>query len=66
MTLAGPGHIRYPALAGYYLGVARFNGDNYGPLVVKGLLVVRRFQVLVWVYTNGTGNQTVSVTNVSL
>ena len=38
-SLAGPGHVLYSAFAGYYLGLAKFNDDHYGPLVVKGLLV---------------------------
>jgi len=38
-TLAGPGHVLYSAFAGYYLGLAKFNRENAGPIVVKGLLV---------------------------
>ncbi|GAB3666561.1 PrsW family intramembrane metalloprotease [Halopiger thermotolerans] len=38
-ALVGPGHVIYSAIAGYYLGLAKFNPDNAGPLVVKGLLV---------------------------
>ena len=38
-ALAGPGHVIYSAFAGYYLGLARFNRDHAGPLVVKGLVV---------------------------
>lgn len=38
-TLAGPGHVLYSAFAGYYLGLAKFNQENAGPIVVKGLLV---------------------------
>jgi RsiW-degrading membrane proteinase PrsW (M82 family) len=38
-SLAGPGHVLYSAFAGYYLGLARFNDEHYGPLVVKGLLI---------------------------
>ncbi|MEF8807896.1 PrsW family intramembrane metalloprotease [Natronomonas sp.] len=37
--LAGPGHVIYSAFAGYYLGLARFNPDNAGPIVAKGLLI---------------------------
>ncbi|MFB6138417.1 MAG: PrsW family intramembrane metalloprotease [Halobacteriaceae archaeon] len=37
--LAGPGHVFYSAIAGYYLGLAKFNGRYRGPIVVKGLLV---------------------------
>lgn len=38
-SLAGPGHVIYSAFAGYYLGLAKFNPDNRGPIVVKGLLI---------------------------
>jgi RsiW-degrading membrane proteinase PrsW (M82 family) len=38
-ALAGPGHVIYSALAGYYLGLARFNPEDAGPIVVKGLLL---------------------------
>ena len=38
-ALAGPGHVIYSSLAGYYLGLARFNRENAGPIVVKGLLL---------------------------
>jgi RsiW-degrading membrane proteinase PrsW (M82 family) len=38
-ALAGPGHVIYSAFAGYYLGLAKFNPDDAGPIVLKGLLV---------------------------
>ena len=38
-SLAGPGHVIYTAFSGYYLGLAKFNPDNAGPIVVKGLLI---------------------------
>ncbi|AZH26887.1 PrsW family intramembrane metalloprotease [Haloplanus aerogenes] len=38
-ALAGPGHVIYSAFAGYYLGLAKFNPKNRGPIVVKGLLI---------------------------
>lgn len=38
-ALAGPGHVVYSAFAGYYLGLAKFNPENYGPIVVKGLII---------------------------
>ncbi|ERH12368.1 MAG: hypothetical protein J07HB67_01386 [halophilic archaeon J07HB67] len=38
-ALAGPGHVIYSAFAGYYLGLARFNPDDRGPIVIKGLLI---------------------------
>jgi RsiW-degrading membrane proteinase PrsW (M82 family) len=37
--LAGPGHVIYSAFAGYYLGLAKFNRQNAGPIVAKGLLI---------------------------
>lgn len=38
-ALAGPGHVIYSAFAGYYLGLAKFNSRNAGPIVAKGLLI---------------------------
>ncbi|MWV38615.1 PrsW family intramembrane metalloprotease [Natrialba sp. INN-245] len=38
-ALVGPGHVLYSAIAGYYLGLAKFNPQYAGPLVVKGLLI---------------------------
>ena len=38
-ALVGPGHVIYSAIAGYYLGLAKFNRQHAGPIVVKGLLV---------------------------
>lgn len=38
-SLAGPGHVIYSAFAGYYLGLARFDPENAGAIVVKGLLI---------------------------
>ncbi|MFB6201542.1 MAG: PrsW family intramembrane metalloprotease [Halorhabdus sp.] len=38
-ALAGPGHVIYSAIAGYYLGLAKFNQAAAGPIVVKGLLL---------------------------
>jgi RsiW-degrading membrane proteinase PrsW (M82 family) len=38
-ALAGPGHVIYSAFAGYYLGLAKFNPENRGPIVIKGLLI---------------------------
>jgi len=38
-ALAGPGHVIYSSFAGYYLGLAKFNPDNRGPIVVKGLVI---------------------------
>ena len=38
-SFAGPGHVIYSAFAGYYLGLAKFNPENAGPIVVKGLLL---------------------------
>ncbi|MFC7187301.1 PrsW family intramembrane metalloprotease [Halorubrum yunnanense] len=38
-ALAGPGHVVYSSFAGYYLGLAKFNPENHGPIIVKGLIV---------------------------
>ena len=38
-AFVGPGHVLYSSLAGYYLGLAKFNPENKGPIVVKGLLL---------------------------
>lgn len=38
-ALAGPGHVIYSAIAGYYLGLAKFNPGSRGPIVIKGLLL---------------------------
>ena len=38
-ALAGPGHVIYSAFAGYYLGLAKFNPENRGPILIKGLVI---------------------------
>lgn len=38
-ALAGPGHVIYSAFAGYYLGLAKFNPGNRGPIIAKGLII---------------------------
>ncbi|WP_435070216.1 PrsW family intramembrane metalloprotease [Haloplanus sp. C73] len=38
-ALAGPGHVIYSAFAGYYLGLAKFNPNSRGPIIIKGLLI---------------------------
>jgi RsiW-degrading membrane proteinase PrsW (M82 family) len=38
-AFAGPGHVIFSAWAGFYLGLAKFNPENRGPIVVKGLLI---------------------------
>ena len=38
-ALAGPGHVVYSSFAGYYLGLAKFNPENRGPIIVKGLII---------------------------
>ncbi len=38
-SFAGPGHVIYSAFAGYYLGLAKYNRDRAGPIVLKGLLI---------------------------
>ncbi len=38
-AFVGPGHVIYSGFAGYYLGLAKFNPDDAGPIVVKGLVI---------------------------
>lgn len=38
-AFVGPGHVIYSGFAGYYLGLAKFNPESAGPIVVKGLLI---------------------------
>jgi RsiW-degrading membrane proteinase PrsW (M82 family) len=45
-AFVGPGHVIYSAFAGYYLGLAKYNPDNRGPIVVKGLLVAAGIHAL--------------------
>lgn len=45
-ALAGPGHVLYSSIAGYYLGLAKFNRENAGPIVIKGLLIAAFFHGL--------------------
>ncbi|SFR35012.1 PrsW family intramembrane metalloprotease [Halogeometricum limi] len=52
-ALAGPGHVIYTAIAGYYLGLARFNPENRGPIVIKGLLIAS--------FVHATYNSTVGI-----
>lgn len=52
-ALAGPGHVIYSAFAGYYLGLAKFNPENRGPIVVKGLIIAA--------VIHGTYNTTVGI-----
>ncbi|WP_135820477.1 PrsW family intramembrane metalloprotease [Halostella litorea] len=52
-ALAGPGHVVYSGIAGYYLGLAKFNRESAGPIVVKGLLIAA--------FVHATYNVTVGV-----
>jgi RsiW-degrading membrane proteinase PrsW (M82 family) len=45
-ALAGPGHVIYSAFAGYYLGLAKFNPENRGPIIVKGLVIAAAIHAL--------------------
>jgi RsiW-degrading membrane proteinase PrsW (M82 family) len=38
-AFVGPGHVLYSSIAGYYLGLAKFNPEHKGPIVVKGILI---------------------------
>lgn len=39
-AFAAPGHVLYTALSGYYLGLARYNPEYAGPILLKGLSIV--------------------------
>ena len=52
-ALAGPGHVIYSAIAGYYLGLAKFNPGRRGPIVVKGILIAA--------FVHATYNATVGI-----
>lgn len=39
-AFAAPGHVLYTALTGYYLGLARYNPEYRGPILLKGLSIV--------------------------
>ena len=45
-ALAGPGHVVYSAFAGYYLGLAKFNPGNRGPIILKGLVLAAAIHAL--------------------
>ncbi|AGN02116.1 hypothetical protein L593_10855 [Salinarchaeum sp. Harcht-Bsk1] len=53
-AIAGPGHVLYSGIAGYYLGLAKFNRDRAGPIVVKGLIVAALFHAT-YNFTVGAG-----------
>jgi len=38
-SVAGPGHVIWTALAGYFLGLAKFNDEYWLAITLKGLLV---------------------------
>ena len=57
-ALVGPGHVVYSAFAGYYLGLAKFNPENRGPIIVKGLLIAAAIHAL---YNSLVGPVTVAI-----
>ncbi|MFC5278271.1 PrsW family intramembrane metalloprotease [Halorubrum rubrum] len=61
-ALAGPGHVVYSAFAGYYLGLAKFNPENRGPIVIKGLVIAATIHAL---YNTLVGPATVVLSSVS-
>ena len=61
-ALAGPGHVIYSAFAGYYLGLAKFNPDHRGPIVVKGLVIAATIHAL---YNTLVGPATVGISALS-
>ncbi|WP_440770747.1 PrsW family glutamic-type intramembrane protease [Natronorubrum sp. DTA28] len=42
-SFSGPGHVIWSAIAGYYLGLAKYNPEHAGPIIVKGLLIAAFF-----------------------
>jgi len=54
-AIAGPGHVLYSAIAGYYLGLAKFTPDRAGPIVAKGLIVAALFHAT-YNFTVGPGS----------
>ena len=61
-ALAGPGHVVYSAFAGYYLGLAKFNPADRGPIVVKGLVIAAAIHGL---YNTLVGPATVVLSSAS-
>ncbi|MFC6952029.1 PrsW family intramembrane metalloprotease [Halorubellus litoreus] len=45
-ALAGPGHVIYSGIAGYYLGLAKFVDEHRGAVVLKGLVIAAGFHAL--------------------
>jgi RsiW-degrading membrane proteinase PrsW (M82 family) len=60
-ALAGPGHVIYSAFAGYYLGLAKFNRENRGPIVIKGLLIAALIHAT-YNTTVGIGSAVIGIT----
>jgi len=52
-SIAGPGHVIWTGIAGFYLGLAKFNEEHALPLVFKGLFLA--------VLLHGTYNSLVTV-----
>ena len=61
-ALAGPGHVIYSAFAGYYLGLAKFNPEHRGPIVIKGLVIAATIHAL---YNSLVGPATVGISALS-
>ena len=60
-AIAGPGHVLYSGIAGYYLGLAKFNRDRVGPIVAKGLIVAALFHAT-YNFTVGAGANVLATT----
>ena len=61
-ALAGPGHVIYSAFAGYYLGLAKFNPEHRGPIIVKGLLIAATIHAL---YNSLVGPATTAISSLT-
>ena len=53
--IVGPGHVIWTALAGYYLGLAKFNREYALPLAIKGLLIATILHAVYNTTTTGIG-----------
>ena len=61
-ALAGPGHVIYSAVAGFYLGLAKFNPENRGPIILKGILIAALIHAT---YNSVSGLAVVSISSLT-
>ena len=53
LMIESPGQVLYASVAGYYLGLAKFNATNAGPIMVKGLVLAIGFHAVYFVAISG-------------